>query len=68
MTKFNKGDKVVVLNVKDPVADFIKQRVGSIGTVEIIAAGWQSGEYIYDVVFDDGNGYFFFEDELESVE
>lgn len=70
MTKFKKGDKVVVKTVKDPVADFIKRRVGSVGTVEDIASGWKSSsgdEYAYDVVFEDGNGYFFFEDELELV-
>lgn len=72
MTKFKKGDRVVVKTVKTTLsADFVKRMVGCVGTIDGIS--WESSgddEYAYDaydVVFDDGNGYFFFEDELELV-
>lgn len=69
MTKFKKGDKVVVKSVKEPIGYHIKEKVGNIGIVEDVSFGWtpSDDEFACNVIFDDGTYYYFFEDELELV-
>lgn len=64
--KFGVGDKVKVQSIIGFVATHVKTRVGKIGVVSYMKSGDDAG--LYDVKFDDGRVYSFFEEELVKVD
>lgn len=62
--EFKVGDRVRVASVTEPVANYIKALVGSVGKIVDL---YLDDDCYYQVDFSDGKVYWFFEEELRRL-